>query len=122
MRATILLNSNENTDRIEDEEKTRFVRSILEMLELPIDDLWEENGDLSIESKIKFRSLLATYNIQIIDSIEGELQIYCDGETIGRWNKCEYVLKKDLKQKDPAKKLYLEMKTDCWSIFDNIEQ
>jgi hypothetical protein len=122
MRATILLNSNENTDQIEDEEKTRFVRSILEMLELPVDDLWEENGDLSIESKIKFRNILATYNIQIIDSTEGDLQIYCDGETIGRWGKPIYILKKDFKQKDPTKKLYLEMKTDCWSIFDNIEQ
>lgn len=122
MRATILLNSNENTDQVEDEEKTRFVRSILEMLELPVDDLWEENGDLSIESKIKFRNVLTTYNIQVIDSTEGVLQIYCDGELIGKWEKCEYILKRDLKQKDPAKKLYLEMKTDYWSIFDNIEQ
>jgi hypothetical protein len=118
MENTILLNSNESTDQIEDQEKTRFVRFIFEMLELPIGDLWEEDGELSVENRIKFRSLLATYNIQIIDSLEGTLQIYCDGETIGKWDKPVYKLKKDLKELDPKRKLYLEMKTSCWSIFD----
>lgn len=117
MKSTILLNSNENTRQVEEEEKTRFVRQILETLGLPIDEIWDESGVLSIENKIKLRSILSTYNIQVIDDSDGELQIYCDGEVIGKWGKCEYKLKRDYQQKDPAKKLYLEMITDTWSIF-----
>lgn len=120
MKSTILLNSNENTRQVEEEEKTRFVRQILETLGLPIDEIWDESGVLSIENKIKLRSILSTYNIQVIDDSDGGLQLYCDGEIIGEWHKCEYKLKRDYQQKDPTKKLYLEMLIDNWSIFENM--
>jgi hypothetical protein len=121
MKSTVLLNTSENTKQIEEEEKTRFVRNILETMGLPIEEIWDEDNYLSIDNKIKLRSILTTYNIQIIDDSDGGLQIFCDGEVIGRWNKCEYILKKDLKQKDPSKKLYLEMKIANWSIFEDVE-
>jgi hypothetical protein len=121
MKSVILLNSAENTHQIEKEEQDRFVRNILETLELPITDLWDDAGVLSVENKIKLRSILTEYNIQVIDDSDGGLQIYCDGDIIGEWKKCEYSLKKDLKQKDPTKKLYLEMKVESWFILEDPE-
>ena len=129
MKHVILLNSNENTRQVEDEEKTRFTREILENLGIPLDNIWDENGEMSVDSKIRFRSILSTYNIQVIDDHDGGLKIYVEVENgdnkehtlIGEWKKCTYVLKQDLKQIDPTKKLYLEMNIENWSIFENTE-
>jgi hypothetical protein len=121
MKNVILLNSNENTKQVEEEEKTRFVRSVLESVGLPIDNIWDEDGQLSIENKIKLRGILSAYDVQVIDDYDGELRLYADHQLIGEWKKCEYVLKKDLTQVDPSKKLYLEMHVNYWSVFENTE-
>lgn len=121
MKNVILLNSNENTKQVEEEEKTRFVRSILESIGLPIEDIWDEDGQLSVENKIKLRSILSSYSVQVIENYDGELQIFADHQLIGEWKKCEYVLKKDLSEIDPSKKLYLEMHVNYWSVFENTE-
>jgi hypothetical protein len=119
MRSIILLNSNENTARVEEEEKTRFVRDVLSSIGLPIEELWEEDGSLSIENKSKLREVLSTYGVQVIDHYDGEIQIYMNSDLIGEWKKSEYILKKDLAELDPKKKLFLEMHTNCWSIFES---
>ena len=110
MENIILLNSNENTRQVEEEEKTRFVIYILETLGIPIEEIWDENGTLTVENKIKLRQLLAAYNIEIIQNIAGELKIYNreDGEVIliGEWKKPKYTLKRDYSQIDPSKKLF----------------
>lgn len=117
MKRTILLNFNENTKKIEDEESINFIRNILETLGLPLENIWDEEGNLSIENKIKLLSILSNYNIQIIES-GGEVKIYCDNQTIGDWRKPTYILKRDNNQLDPKKKLFLEMHIDCTSIFE----
>lgn len=117
MKSTILLNSNENKRKVEEEEKSRFVKSILEIMGVPINDFWQDE-ELSVDEKIKLRSVLSTYNIRVIDDSDGHLQIFVDGELIGEWNKCTYVMKRDLSEIDPNRNLYLEMHTDYWSIFD----
>lgn len=121
MKGIILLSSNENTHLVEEEEKTKFIRSLLEEIGLPLEGIWNDGGELSIEGKIKLRSILSTYQIQIIDSMDGELQIYHENNLIGEWKKCKYILKKDLKEKDPRKKLYLEMHIEYSSIFEKME-
>jgi hypothetical protein len=118
MKSTLLLNSNANTRAIEEEEKLRFVRSILEIMGVPIDDFWAPDSILSVEDRIKLRSLLSSYNIKIIDDLDGGLQIYVDNQKIAEWKKCEYKLKRDLSELDPTKQLYLEMQVDFWSIFE----
>ena len=118
MKSTLLLNSNENTRKVEDEEKSRFMRSILEIMGVPIDEFWIPEQPLSIEDKIKLRSILSTYNIQVIDDLDGSLQMYVDGQLIAEWKKCEYKLKRDLSQLDPNRQLYLEMQVNFWSIFE----
>lgn len=124
MESIILLNSNENTRQVEDEEKSRFVRDVLNSLGIDIEGIWDEDGNLSIENKIKLRKLLSTFNIDIVAEPGGNLQIYHENTyLIGEWKKPQYVLKKDLSQKDPRKRLYVEMRTNYWSVFEeNNEQ
>lgn len=119
MEGIILLNSNENTAKVEEEEKSRFFRSILEILGVPISDIWIEDKELTVENKIKLNSLLQSYSIKTVDSRDGELDIYVEDNLIARWNKCRYILKRDLLELDPRKKLYIEMHTDFWSIFED---
>ena len=122
MKATILLNYDENTHKVEEEEKTRFLRNILQMMGVPIDEFWIADGALSIEQRIKLRSILVTYSIQVIDDLDGQMQVYVDNELVAEWHKCTYKLKRDLRQIDPRKQLYLEMEVDCWSLFDEQEE
>jgi hypothetical protein len=120
MKGLILLNSNENTKQVEEEEKSIFVRSILEHLGLPIHDIWnDEHIDLSIEERIKLRGILSSFDVSIINEGDGNLKIYVDKETIGEWKKPTYVLKRDYSQIDPKKFLFLEMHTEFWSVFEN---
>jgi hypothetical protein len=125
MRATILLNHTDNTRQVEDEEKTRFLRSILEESGVPIQDFWTQDGPLSIEQRIKLRGILLMYGIQIIDDLDGHMQIWmsADGEKqkVAEFFKPTYKLKLDLNELDRKKRPYLEMSINCWSLFDEDE-
>ena len=121
MKGIILLNYNDNVQQVEEEEKSRFLRSLLEQMGVPIEDIWKDEILLTIEQKIKIRNLLTTYAVQVIDDLDGHMQVYVEGEKVGEWNKCIYKLKQDISQLDPRKKLYIEMEIDCWSIFEEQE-
>lgn len=118
MQGTILLSYNDNVHSVEEEEKTRFLRSILEQMGLPIQEFWADDSLLNIEQKIKLRNLMAMYSIQVIDDRDGHLAIFVEGELVGEWNKCTYKLKRDPSQIDRRKQLYLEMEVNCWSLFE----
>lgn len=128
MKGTILLNHNENTNQIEEEEKSRFLREILiqcfENTEVgpQIENIWATDGFLSVDQKVKMRSILTTYSIQVIDDLDGHMQIFLEDELIGEWFKCTYKLKRDLRVTDPRKRIYLEMEVNCWSRFDLPEE
>jgi hypothetical protein len=122
MKGTILLNYNENTKRIEDEEKLRFLRNIIEQMGVPIQDFWANDNPLTIEQRIKLRELLTSYSIQVIDDLDGLMQIFVEGELVAEWHKCTYKLKRDFSQLDPRKQFYLEMTIDYWSLFEESEQ
>ncbi len=122
MKGTILLNHTENTKQVEEEEKTRFLRTLLEQMGVPIQEFWGAETSLSVDQRIKLRGILATYGIQVIDDLDGNMQIYVEGERIAEWYKCAYKLKRDLRQIDPRKQLYLEMEINCWSLFEDQEE
>lgn len=122
MNGTILLNYNENTRQVEDEEKMRFLRTLLEQMGVPISDFWAEDIALTVNNRIKLKNTLVAYGVQVIDDLDGHLQVYVEGEKVAEWNKCTYKLKRDLKQLDPKKQLYLEMEVNCWTIFEQQEQ
>ena len=125
MKAIILLNHNDNTRQVEDEEKTRFLKGILEQMGVPIQEFWTSDDPLSVEQRIKLRGILVTYGIQVIDDLDGHMQIWvsADGEQqmVAEWHKSTYKLKRDLRELDPRKQLYLEMEVNCWSLFDEEE-
>lgn len=121
MKGTILLNYSENTKQIEEEEKQRFLKDLLEQMTVPIEEFWFVDGPLSIEQKIKLRSILSLYNIQVIDDLDGKLQIYVENEKVAEWKKPIYKLKRDFSQLDTKKQLYLEMLIEYWSMFEEQE-
>ena len=116
MRYTILLDKNEKTQEVETQEQARFVRTLLDSLEVPIE--WNPDESFTIENKIQFKKSLNVYNISIVDDADGGLKVYVNNEIIGEWRKCKYKLREDLSQLDPNKKLYLEMDVNFWSIFE----
>lgn len=127
MKATILLNYNENTRQVEEEEKLRYLRDVIEQMGVPIQEFWTTEGPLSVEQRIKLRGILATYNVQVIDDLDGHMQVYLtdaeDGPVkVAEWFKCTYKLKRDLREIDPRKQLYLEMEVNTWSLFEEAEQ
>lgn len=121
MKAIILLNYGNNTKTVEDEEKNRFLHDILEQMGVPL-DFWTSADSLSVEQRIKLRSILVNYNIQVLDDLDGNMQIYVEGELVGEWRKCTYKLKRDLRELDPRKQLYLEMLVDCWTVFEEDQE
>jgi hypothetical protein len=117
MRYTILLNKNEKTKEIEAQEQSRFVKSIFEALEIPVE--FNPDEPYSIDDRLRLRSSLNSYNINIIGDIDGGLKIFVKTDLIAEWKKPHYVLKIDGSQIDPNKKLYLEMHINFWSVFES---
>lgn len=122
MKATILLNYNENTKKVEDEEKTRYLRNILEMMGMPIQEFWPNDEPLSVDQRMKMRGVLAKYGVQVIDDLDGHMEIYVEGDKVAEWLKSTYKIKRDLTERDPRKQLYLEMEVTCWSLFEEAEE
>jgi hypothetical protein len=128
MRGTILLNYNENTRQVEEEEKARFLRGILEQcfadskIADQFHEIWVEDGVLPAPQKVKLRHVLATYGIQVIDDLDGHMRIFLDGDLMAEWFKCTYKLKSEPRVHDPRKRFYLEMEVNCWSVFDAPEE
>lgn len=128
MKGTILLNYSDDTRQVEDEEKARFLRGILFAsfentdVATQIESIWSSEGPLPASQKVKLRGILATYGIQVIDDLDGHMQIYLENELIAEWYKCTYKLKRDLRAIDPRKRIYLEMEVNCWSVFDDKEE
>lgn len=127
MKATILLNYNENTRQVEEEEKARFLRGILEQcfdgtdVLTQIQEIWNVDGPLRVEQKLKLRNILATYHLEVIDDLDGHMKIYLENDLIAEWFKCTYKLKRDLKVINPKQRIFLEMEVNCWSVFDEPE-
>lgn len=121
MKGTLLLNYDENTKAVEEEERTRFLHSLLEQMGIPVNEFWTGEINLSVDQRIKLRNILATYLVQVIEDLDGHMQVYVENELVGEWYKCSYKLKKDLRQIDPKKRVYLEMEINYWSIFEEQE-
>lgn len=124
MIGTILLDYNCSTREVEDEEKNRFLFTLLQQcfdtteVAKELQDIWSDNLTLTPNQKIKLRSILSKYNILVRDDNDGGLKIYLEKELIGSFKKPRYVLKKQADALEPRKRYYLEMFIECWSMFN----
>jgi hypothetical protein len=125
MKSILLLNYNSDIHQIEEEEKSAFIRSLLEKCfeNTPVIDqiraIYETDEPLSVSKKMQLRNILTTYNIMITDEYrDDELRIYLDNEKIGGFKKPTYKIVQDLQATDPKSKIYIEMRLDFWSSFD----
>jgi hypothetical protein len=57
MKSTILLNYDENTRQVEEEERLRFLKNLLDQIGIPTNDFWTTEPTLSVNQKIKLRSI-----------------------------------------------------------------
>lgn len=115
MQYTILLDRHENSHKIIEQEQARFIKSVFEILELPIE--FDIEKDLLTEDKIQFKKNLAQFKISIIDDMDSGLKIFVEKDLVAEWKKPTYILKKDHSKLDNDR-LYLEMHINCSTIFD----
>lgn len=119
MKQVILLNANEDTHRVEEEEKMRFLQGLLQQMGVSVFEIWKEELILDVDGRRELRNVLSKFNIHVADDLAGNLEVWVKGSKAGEWRKCSYILKEDLREKDRRKRFYLEMHTDSWSLFDN---
>lgn len=118
MKGTILLDNNENTKQVEEEEKTKFLKNLLDQIGVPTNEFWTDEITLSIEQRIKLRNVLKSYSIQVIDDSDGDLKVYVENKLIGHFHKSTYKLRRDFSQLDHRKQIYIEMNVESWTIFE----
>jgi hypothetical protein len=110
----VKLNVGANRRAIEQEEKARFLRATLEQVGVDTTEFWTYNeGDplpFSVDMRENLRKVYEHYNIQVLDQEDGSIEIYVDGSQVAKWSVIQYILKPDLEQLDPRKRVYLEAK------------
>lgn len=111
----------EDAKKVENEESNIFIRSILEQIGVPLNDVWPDI-ELSVKQKVLLRDLLFKLDIEIIDNFDREYEIYCGDNLLAKWNKPKFILREDKKARSPNKRLYYEMVINTWSVFDQQEK
>jgi len=104
MKQVYLLNISSNKEEFEQEEKNKFLKTILEVLEFKTDSLFEEN---TVENKIKIKNLLSKNNLKIAD--EDDYIVFFENQEIARMKKPFYKIKKDLSELDRKNQVYIEV-------------
>jgi len=118
----IRLANRDNYRQIEEEWRFEFVYFVLEKIGIPHDILTgcfpDEINDLGVEHKIELRKHMSRFDVSIVDDLDGGIKIYVEQQLVAEWKKCKFVLKEDLKEVNPSKRLYMELHGDVWTIFD----
>lgn len=118
MNQIILINRNDIRSS-EIEEQNRFIFSTLERAGVDLSELdLPEDLNLSVEDKIKLRSFLNKFEIKIINQVDGEVTLYVQHQPIAKWFKPKFVLKQDPNALERSERMYVEMHTNTWTVFD----
>jgi len=116
---TVLLVDRHEARKIEEEEKAKWIRSVLEKIGVPLDD-WPENP--SMANLRKMRDLFRAAGIEIInDNCEG-IEIYLNDEMVAYWRRPFYKMVMDPRERDVRYKFYYEMHLQCDSVYDQNQQ
>jgi hypothetical protein len=108
----------EDAKSVEEEERNLFLKETLSKIGVPLEEVWPDIL-LTVEQKIKLRSLLGKLDIEIVEDGDRGYEIYHQNTQLAKWNKPKFLLRKDNKAKSLNKKLYFEMITNTWSVFDS---
>lgn len=101
---------------VAEEEKNNFIKTVLTEFGIPLEDIWPEDGVFSIKQKIDLKNILSKFNINIIS--HDDTLIYVDKDLVATWKKPIYILRKDLSEINPNKKIFIEMIIEYNSIFE----
>jgi hypothetical protein len=112
-----MLSRSEDTKAVESQEQSRFIKSVLEALEVPID--FEPDEPLSVVEHQRLRQAFKEFNIHVIDDVDGGIKITIGDDLIAEWYKSTYKLKQDSSQPNAQDRLYLEMTVNFWTIFED---
>jgi hypothetical protein len=111
MHYIVQLDKNENIQEVELQEQSRFIKSIIDVLEFPIS--WNPDEPLTMETKISLRKQFDKFSIHILDDMNGGLKIYANSELLAEWKKPVYILKED-----KNKNIYKEMNVSFTTSFE----
>ena len=115
----VVLINREDYNSLTDEAKYVFIKDVFENIGLPVEECFPENyKEQTVEQRIQLRELLKKFNVILSEPSKETAEIIIDGQVVAKWNKPACVLKEDHQTLDPKKKYYLEVKLDCYSIFD----
>lgn len=117
MRYKIKVSRNDNLKAVEAQEQSRFIKSILEALEVPVE--WNPDEPLSIDTKLKLRKEFDNYKINIIDDGDGGLKFFVETEIIAEWKKSVCRLIEDASKSKMSERLYYELEINFWTIFES---
>jgi hypothetical protein len=125
MGSEIFLADREDFRKIEIQEQQNFILSILFSLGLPkeeLDNCLVKDKILSVEDKIKLIKLCENFQISIIDDTDGGIKIYVRSDNtevlVAEWYKSNFILRIDHSMINRNKKLFVEIHTKWWSMFE----
>jgi len=111
----------EDSKESEEEERNLFIKSVLEEVGVPLEDVWPDIL-LTVDKKIKLRDLLNKLEIEIIEDGDRGYEIYHQNNMLAKWFKPRFLLREDKKAKTLNKRFYYEMVVNTWSIFNQEEK
>ena len=129
----IRLTDRDNLRQTEKEWQYEFIVYVLSNLGVPqelLEGCFPENvDDFTVDHKIELRKHLKKYFITIVDDRGGGLKFYLEVQEgdrteqvlVAEWKKCRFTYKIDPNEIIPAKKMYVEVIADIWTIFEDLE-
>jgi hypothetical protein len=117
MRDIIVLSQNDDKYQIEEIERNRFIKDILEQLNIDVSHFWVNDEELTIEQRKILREVLTSNKINIIEE-ERETEILINNKKIAKWKKPIFRIKRNIKEPDRKKRFIVEMEVSYYSIFE----
>ncbi len=117
MKESTIYIDKEDAKIVEEQERNIFIKSVLSEMGIPLDELWPED-ELNIEQKAKLRDFLAHVGVDILDDRDRGMQIFAEGKMVAEWFKPTFILREDASVVNRNKRFFFEMKTKCWSVFE----
>ena len=120
---TSRLASRDNYREVEKEWQYEFIYYVLSNIGIPENILnvcFPEDGlnALTVQHKIELRHHMNKFDVTIVDDLDGGIKIFVERDLIAEWKKCKFILKEDHKEINPSKRLYMEIRADIWTIFE----